>query len=141
MRKTSYLKLSKKDQQLIEKAEETLNHGINKITRITVGAALRSANGKIYQGACIGRSRTSKQSRCAEEMALDKAMYDNAKKIEAIAIIAKNMPTGGNKIISPCGSCRQLLHETNKDMKIILASSRKKEIIVTNIKAILPLAY
>ncbi|MFH0853798.1 MAG: hypothetical protein V1853_05340 [bacterium] len=141
MEKVIYSQLDKPDQELLDKAEQAAEHGYNKESTIQVGAAIRSKKDNIYIGACVGRSRTSKQSRCGEEMALDQAVFNNDLDLESIAVMGKNHQEGMDKVISPCGSCRQLLFEVNPELRVILTDGKKEQVIVVTVKELLPLAY
>lgn len=141
MQETTFSELPELDQQLILKAEEGATHGINHASKIVVGAALLTSNGRVFVGSNIGRSRTSKQSRCSEEMVLDRAMFEGENSFQTIAIIAKNHEGGEDVVVTPCGSCRQVLLEASPSLRVILSSPNKSRVLVTDIQALLPLVY
>ena len=51
---------------------------------------------------------------CAERVAIFKAVSEGHRDFLAIAIVTKN---GG----SPCGSCRQVMHEFAPEMRVVIA--------------------
>ena len=57
-----------------------------------------------------------------------------------ITIIGK-----GEKVIAPCGICRQFLFENvslaHEDIEVVMSNNKKNEIIISSIKELLPLAF
>ena len=94
---------------LIQLAQEAMTHAYAPYSRYCVGAALLTADGRVYQGCNIENAAFS-PTVCAERSAIFKAVYDGVRDFTAIAVVG-----GKNRTISgtfpPCGVCRQVLRE------------------------------
>lgn len=90
-----------------------------------VGAALLTADGKIYTG-CNVENASYSLTVCAERTAIFKAVSDGIKKFSAIAVAGSaNGDFSGN--CTPCGACLQVMSEfCGGDFKIILADGEYK---------------
>ena len=74
-------------------------------SKFPVGAALRTADGKIFSGANI-EVASYPEGWCAETTALGHYIMGGGGEITEIAVIAERMAR-----ITPCGGCRQRLAE------------------------------
>ena len=102
---TDYKKLVKEAFEAQKKAYAPYSHWI-------VGAALLTADGKIYHG-CNIENNTFTPSVCAERVAIFKAVSEGERNFVAIAIVGndEHTPVGGGDYLSPCGVCRQVMTE------------------------------
>ena len=98
-----------------------------------VGAALRAASGKVYDGANV-ENAVYPAGICAERTALVKAVSEGERKFEAIAIATSN---GG----SPCGVCRQMLSEFGLDLIVLLVDDKGALVHETTLRDLLPRAF
>ena len=85
-------------------------------SRYPVGAAVRTATGKVYSG-CNIESASFSLTCCAERVALFKAVSDGHKRIMSCSIV-----TVDGTPAPPCGACRQLLSEFGSNMRIVLGN-------------------
>ena len=115
---------------LIEAATKSLKKSYNPYSGLSVGCALKTSSGKIYDGVNIENSVFG-LTMCAERVAVFKAVSEGNVDIEEIALVAS---TG--KPIYPCGACRQVLYEFNPNTKIY--SSDGKTLILLEL---LPFAF
>jgi cytidine deaminase len=115
---------------LIEVAMKSLKNAYNPYSKLSVGCALKTSSGKIYDGVNIENSVYG-LTMCAERVAVFKAVSEGHRDIEEIAVVAS---TG--KPIYPCGACRQVLIEFNPRTKIHLSDEK----IITLLE-ILPFAF
>ncbi|RJX25280.1 MAG: cytidine deaminase [Acholeplasma sp.] len=102
-----------------------------------VGAAILLKDGTFIHGANIENASYSLTS-CAERNALYSLYSQGYKKedIVSITVIAND-----HGPVSPCGACRQVMHELlPKDAKIILANT-KGETLETTPDGLLPYAF
>ena len=91
----------------------------------TVGAALLTADGKIYQGANIENAAFS-PTVCAERVAIFKAVFDGHRDFIAIAIAGGDDGKDASPDFPPCGVCRQVMAEfCDKDFCVIWGNSDK----------------
>ncbi|MGZ7442497.1 cytidine deaminase [Paenibacillus sp. TH7-28] len=103
-------------EQLIRQAIEARKQAYAPYSRFPVGAALLSG-GKVYLG-CNIENASFGLTNCAERTAVFKAVSEDNRRIEAIAVVA-----GTDGPVSPCGACRQVLAEfCDRDTKIYLTN-------------------
>ncbi len=87
-----------------------------------IGSALLAENNKIYTG--INMNLSCGIGFCAEASAISQMLKDRATKIEMIVAV-----TDKGKITPPCGRCRELIAQVNKDnanTQIIISKEKTK---------------
>ena len=145
MKQLTYGQLSPDLQQAVKTARDcstrqypknSENHG--------VGAILVSGD-KTFCGAGIKRRRFN-SSTCAERHAIDSALISGVSRIDRIVLYAQNDKYPFEKVVSPCGSCRQIIYEAmvnlgQTDIELVLANQDLSRIIITSISELLPLVY
>jgi cytidine deaminase len=140
----NFEELGESKQTLINKAKEQVNNAYAPYSKFHVGAAIELENGKIITGSNQENSAYP-SGLCAERVAM---FYANAKypnvAVKTIAIAAF---TNGNFLeepVTPCGSCRQVLLETEmrfeKNITILLYGT-KNVYQLENVKQLLPLCF
>jgi len=97
-------------QQLLEEAGAARRTSYSPYSRFAVGAALLTRAGRVVHG-CNVENASFGLSVCAERTALWKAVSEGDREFVAIAIAA-----GPGATPSPCGACRQVLHEFAPDL-------------------------
>ena len=120
----SYDECTEVEKNLIDAAKEATSNAYAPYSNFHVGAALLLENGKIVTGN-NQENAAYPSGLCAERTAV---FYANAQypdqKIEAIAVAAYYNGQFTDDLISPCGSCRQVLLEVesryNSPVKILL---------------------
>ena len=136
--------LPEQDQEIVLAARKAAEKAYAPYSEFRVGAALRLANEEILSGNNQENS-TFTVGLCAERVAL---FYANANfpevKVKSLAISAKNDKGYISNPVSPCGACRQVLHETElrfkKPIRIILDSKSKIQVF-DGVKNLLPFAF
>lgn len=84
-----------------------------------VGAALLTADGKVYTG-CNVENASYSLGCCAERTAVFKAVSEGEREFSAIAIAGGK--DSADEVCYPCGACRQVMTEfCGSDFKIVLA--------------------
>jgi len=141
----SIVELNPEDSELLKEAEDALKDAYAPYSRFKVGAALRLENGAIHKGN-NQENAAYPSGLCAERVALFHAMSANPGAIvSAIAIAAEPQDFDLTRIITPCGSCRQVMleYEVNSasPMKVIMGSSKGQIIMVDSILSLLPLSF
>jgi len=121
------------DDQLIQSAKDYQKNSTAKYSQFKVGAALLDKDGNIH-GGCNVESSSYGLTICAERVALTKALSEGIYDFIKIAIVGPN-----NEFCSPCGACRQLLHDYAPDLEIILTDNT--EIKSLKLKDLLPFAF
>ena len=131
-------------QQLIIKAKEQVNKAYAPYSGFHVGAAVELENGEIFAGSNQENSAYP-SGLCAERVAM---FYANAQfpniAVKTIAIAAFTNEKFLATPITPCGSCRQVLLETEmryeKDITILLYGT-EQVYLIENVKQLLPLCF
>ncbi|MCP4166449.1 MAG: cytidine deaminase [Chloroflexi bacterium] len=104
------------DQELIQRAREARERAYAPYSGFAVGAAILADTGQIVTGGNVENASYSLCT-CAERTAVTKAISENMRHFEAIAISTVNGAM-------PCGSCRQILREfagPEGDLRVIVA--------------------
>ena len=136
--------MSADEQRLISKAIEMTNHSYAKYSHFNVGAAVMLDDGSIV-GGCNQENAAFGVTICAERNALFTAgnLYPDVK-IEAIAIAARNAQGFLSHPISPCGSCRQVMIETETrhqhPLRIVLYGT-EGIYVLEGIATLMPLSF
>ena len=118
---------------LIRAATEAAEHAYIPYSNYPVGAALKAANGTVYQG-CNIENASYPAGICAERVALVKAVSEGVREFEAIAVVTRD---GG----SPCGICRQMLSEFAPQMRVIMARADGQVTFDGKLTELLPHAF
>lgn len=113
---------------LIKKASDALCGSYSPYSEYRVGAALLTADGKIFTGANVENASYG-ATICAERVAITSAISAGERKFTAIAIVG-----GKNGNLSdfayPCGVCLQVMNEfCDSDFRIILAKDGEAKIL------------
>ena len=110
--------LSKELQELATEALKARDFSYSPYSKFRVGAAIKTKNGKIYQGANI-ENRSYGLTMCAERVATFRAIMDGAKPGDIVGLAIASDTEG---FASPCGACRQVLSEFAIDFPIVLVN-------------------
>jgi cytidine deaminase len=132
--------LSKKDQELIAAATDAIKSRYRNEWQ-EVGAALRTRDGRVFTGvnldAYVGRGAV-----CAEAVAIGRALTEFGDKgIETIVAVRHPEPgePGGIAVVSPCGACRELIHDYDAKARVIVPNGKKPAVV--SIGELLPNKY
>lgn len=137
--------LNSTDKNLVNVAIESAKNAYAPYSHFRVGAAVLLSNGIVVRGN-NQENAAYPSGLCAERVAM---FYANANypdsAVEAVAVIVIN-PTGKviEENISPCGSCRQVMAETEmrfkKPIRVLLASANSI-LVFNSIEDLLPLSF
>jgi cytidine deaminase len=134
-------KLTDKDQELIEAATKAIKSRYRNDWQ-EVGAAMRTRDGRVIVGvnldAYVGRGAV-----CAEAVAIGTALTNNGDKgIETIVAVRHPKPgePGDIAVVSPCGACRELIHDYDAKARVIVPNGKQGPEAVT-IGELLPNKY
>ena len=120
--------------KLISEAKKARKRAYTPYSKFKVGAAVLSADGKIFTG-CNIENASFGMSVCAERVAIFKAVSEGSTKFEAIAVVGDT-----DKPCSPCGACRQVISEFGEDILLIMANL-KGDVEIKKIRKLLPEAF
>lgn len=136
--------LPQKDQDLVLAARETALNAYAPYSKFQVGAALLLSNGEMIKGNNQENADFT-DGLCAERVAL---FYAHAnfpgEPVTAMAVSAKNSHGVINGPALPCGSCRQVLIETESRYKQsirLILDGAKKIMVVEGADNLLPFAF
>lgn len=121
-------------QPLIEAAQQARMHSVAPFSEFLVGAAVKTAAGKIYTG-CNIESASYGLTVCAERVAIWKALSEGEKQLTELAVVADT-----DTLTPPCGTCRQIIWEFAREATIIFANLNGKS-EVFHIADLLPRAF
>lgn len=105
-------------EKLIESAKSAARNAHAVYSDFKVGAALMTADGKVFNGCNIENSSYG-LTVCAERVAVFKAVSEGFRDFNAIAIYTEAVPPA-----RPCGACLQVLSEFGPDMEIMCVNSK-----------------
>jgi cytidine deaminase len=87
-----------------------------------VGVSIKSVNNRFYVG-CNVENAAYPQGVCAEAGAISSMISGGCKLISEVLVVSE-----GERLIVPCGGCRQkLLEFSNEDTRVLLATTSKIE--------------
>ena len=132
--------ITQEDYELVEEARNIIKKHY-KHSRHQVGSAIRTKSGKIITAVNI-EAYLRKMDICAEAIAIGKFILDDEDKIETIVAVRYPHPYEENqeiKVVSPCGMCRELIHDYGSHIKVIISNNDTLE--KYSIRELLPFKY
>jgi cytidine deaminase len=108
--------LSEDIESLIEAAKRVRLQSVAPFSNFLVGAAVRTADGKVYTG-CNVESASYGLTVCAERVAIWKALSEGERQFTELAVVADTAT-----LTPPCGTCRQIIWEFARGAKIVFAN-------------------
>lgn len=121
-------------EELIEAAKGARSQAVAPFSKFSVGAALRTADGKIYTG-CNIESSSYGLTVCAERVAIWKALSEGERHFTELAVVADT-----DMLTPPCGTCRQIIWEFARDATIVFANMKGESDTFT-VKELIPRAF
>ena len=118
------------DAELLALARLAMENSYSPYSHYAVGAALLSADGRVFQG-CNIENASFGLTNCAERTALFKAVSEGARDFTAIAIASNGSAP------YPCGACRQALNEFAPGLRVLVTWG-EGEVDETTLPALLP---
>lgn len=137
--------LAESDLQLVDLAYQAMDLAYAPYSEFKVGAAVRLSNGHKLKGN-NQENIAYPSGLCAERVVLfyAGANYPN-ESIESICIVAKGDLMPSEFLLSPCGSCRQVMLETENrqenKIRVIIVNQDKRTMILHSVKDLLPFGF
>ena len=126
-------------QRLADAALQARENAYCPYSGFAVGAALLTADGKLYTGVNIENAAFG-PTNCAERTAFFTAVAAGERDFTAIAIAGGKAGEAPKDFCAPCGVCRQVMREfCRDDFKIILA--KPGAVKVYTLKELLPESF
>jgi cytidine deaminase len=133
--------LSKQDQELIDAACAAIKKRYRDEWQ-EVGAALRTRDGHIVTGVNID-AYLGRMAVCAEAVAIGRLITELGDVgIETIVAVRHPEPGETNQsvsVVSPCGSCRELIHDYAPRARVIVPNGKSSTVV--SIGELLPNKY
>ena len=134
-------RLNAKDRALIAAARDAIAKRYRNEWQ-EVGAALRTRDGRVITGVNID-AYLGRMAVCAEAVAIGRAITEAGDQ-GIDTIVAVRHPKPGEKdqtiaIVSPCGSCREIIHDYDANARVIVPDG--DEPTVATIAELLPNKY
>jgi len=124
--------LSREWRELLDAAQQARARAYAPYSSFPVGAAVRTATGRIYAG-CNVENASSGLTVCAERVAIWKAISEGERDFVALAVVTES----GSP---PCGACRQVMSEFVEDMPVLVADT-SGQAWLTTLQHLLPDAF
>lgn len=121
-------------QNLVRAAIDVRAHAHAPYSGFRVGAAVLTTDGVVFSGCNVEVSSYS-HTCCAERVAVFKSVSSGHQRLVAVAVVTDVTPP-----VSPCGACRQVLHDFGPDMVVVLANTDGHQRTVP-LSALLPDAF
>lgn len=137
--------LSSDDKELLDKARTITTKAYAPYSNFQVGAVALLKNQEIVSGT-NQENASYPVGICAERTLLSSAamLYTDVP-IETMAIAYHNLNGKSDKPVSPCGMCRQALHEfgkrTKHPIRLILSGMKGKVFVIEQSDNLLPLSF
>lgn len=137
--------LNPEDIELVQRAFEVSANAYAPYSKFLVGASLRMEDDSIILGS-NQENIAYPSGLCAERVALfyAGAIYPTIK-VRKICIVAKGDLIPKENWVSPCGSCRQVMAESqnrqNEPIEIILVSQNNRVLIFNSVFDLLPFIF
>ncbi|MBL93186.1 MAG: cytidine deaminase [Myxococcales bacterium] len=119
---------------MTEVAIEAMQNAYAPYSRFQVGAALLTENGEILPG-CNVENASYGLTLCAERTAVAAAVSQGHKKFIGVVVVTNTSPPS-----SPCGVCRQVLHEFAPDLPVRLVNPAG-ETLTVSLADLLPMSF
>ena len=133
-----FLDLAENDMDLIDAAREIMSR-LYRPGKHHIAAALRTKGGRIYTGVHLEAHAVAV---CAEVTVLGKAVSEGETEFDCIVAVRHPRDHEENQeiqIVSPCGTCREILSDYAEDLNVILIEDG--EVKKTCITELLPHKY
>lgn len=122
-------------QELMKKAKKISKNAYAKYSKFKVGACLITDDGTIFEG-CNFENSSYGLAICAERNAVGAAITAGKCTINAIAIYSPKM-----RDCTPCGACRQVLHEFQPKEGMDVITEGIDGLIVRKLDELLPQGF
>ncbi len=137
--------LPEEDLELVQKAYHVSSTAYAPYSNFYVGASLRMEDDSLVLGS-NQENIAYPSGLCAERVALfyAGAVYPNLK-IKKICVVAKGDLIPKDNWVSPCGSCRQVMAESQnrqkEPIKVILVSQNNRVLVFHSVSDLLPFVF
>jgi cytidine deaminase len=139
-----YDELGPDDKALLGAARDAAATAYAPYSGVHVGAALRTAAGRVVTASNVENAAYG-STICAERMAVGRANARGERAFPAVAISAHGHGLPADRPVSPCGACRQVLHEmaaaSKTRTRVLMATPGTDRVTIAWLDELLPLAF
>ncbi|MCH9695488.1 MAG: cytidine deaminase [Gammaproteobacteria bacterium] len=125
------------DKDLIDAATAARENAYCRYSGYAVGAAIIDDNGRLHTG-CNIENAAYPLGNCAEAAAIAAMVLEGGNRIVRIAVVGGS---GGIGPCTPCGGCRQRIHEFANDDTVIITMDDSKDWQQYSIEELLPASF
>lgn len=144
METLEYDRLEPEDRELVDAAREATEHAYAPYSGVRVGAALRTRDGDIITGSNVENAAYG-STICAERMAVGAANAVGSRSFPVVAVTARGGALRNDQLVTPCGACRQVLHElagaTKTRTRVIMTTPGTNAVTIASLDELLPLPF
>lgn len=120
---------------LYQLASQSREKAYSPYSKVKVGAAIRTTDGKIY-GGCNMENSSYGATICAERVAIGKAVSEGSRRISDVLVVTDASPGW-----PPCGMCRQVMAEFSEGATRIHVSNTQGELQTFSFEELVPNAF
>lgn len=144
MERLRYEDLDARDRELVDAAVAACRTAYAPYSNVRVGAALRTAADRVITGSNVENAAYG-STICAERMAVGRANAEGERGFPAVAVAARGEILAPDQVVSPCGACRQVLHEmaaaTGTATRVLMTAPGTDRITIATLDELLPLPF
>lgn len=109
--------------ELVARARAVRELAYAPYSRFLVGAALRAENGRVFVG-CNVENASYGATICAERSAILAMVAAGQRTLTSLAVF-----TDAETLAMPCGLCRQVVSEFQRDARLVVANPRQRRVL------------
>ena len=141
----NWKELPVQDQILVDRALEAMHAAYAPYSKFKVGASVRLDNDAIVTGSNQENSAYP-SGLCAERVVLFHVGANYPKQaVQTLCIVAEGDLIPSEKLLSPCGACRQVMLETenrqNNKIRVIIVNQDNRALILNSVIDLLPFGF
>jgi len=141
----NWKELPVQDQILVDRALEAMQAAYAPYSKFKVGASVRLDNDAIVTGSNQENSAYP-SGLCAERVVLFHVGANYPKQaVQTLCIVAEGDLIPSEKLLSPCGACRQVMLETenrqNNKIRVIIVNQDNRALILDSVIDLLPFGF
>jgi cytidine deaminase len=139
-----YVELDGPDQELVDAARAATETAYAPYSGVQVGAALRTAGGSVIAASNVENAAYG-STICAERLAVGRANARGERAFIAVAVAARGAVLRPDQVVSPCGSCRQVLYElaaaTGTSTRVLMTTAGTEHVTIATLHELLPVPF
>lgn len=139
-----YDELEAGDRALVDAARAAMETAYAPYSGVHVGAALRTGDGQVVTASNVENAAYG-STICAERMAVGRANARGERAFLALALTARGDKLAADQAVSPCGACRQVLHEmamaTGTRTRVLMTTPGTERVTIASLDELLPLPF